>query len=47
MKWYKVIYVDRHDGAEALVEVLGRGWKIERADAVADFIIYILYKEIV
>lgn len=46
MKWYKVIYVDRQVGANALVEALEKGWKIERADVATDFIVYILYKEV-
>ena len=45
MRRYKIVYVDKYDGGQLLVESLDGGWKVERADAASDFVIYILYKE--
>ena len=45
MRRYKIVYVDMYSGGQSLVDSLDGGWKIERADSVSDFIIYILYKE--
>lgn len=45
MRRYKIIYVDGNDGGMQLLEALESGWKIERADAAEDYIVYILYLE--
>ena len=46
MRRYKIIYVDRNDGGTQLLKSLESGWKIERADTAADYIVYVLYLEV-